>query len=346
MSRRTFIRGAIAGAATVAAGLGAYSVLRPEPKFWDDAAFAPPGNPSVAVVRASSYERDLEALVQEGLETVGVDPKGKSVVLKPNLVEYDEGASINTDPRLIGAAVVALRRMGARSVTVAEGPGHRRDTDYVVTASGLWDVLADVDAPFVDLNHAAARPVDLRSSYMGLDQLWVPEVLLDADMVVSMPKMKAHHWVGVTLSMKNCFGCLPGRVYGWPKNLLHWRGIPQSILDIVGAVRPTAVIIDGIVGMEGDGPIKGVPIEAGHLVFGTDPVATDVVTSRVMGLDPERIEYLMEAGRFLGQARWEEIRQVGEDPEATGLSFDLIPQFKHLTYGSSTTRQTLDVTGR
>ena len=305
----------------------------------------PPGTPNVAVVRVSSYESDLEGLVQDGLQSVGVDPRGKSVVLKPNLVEFDEGAGINTDPRLIGATVVAMRRMGARSVTVAEGPGHRRDTDYVVSASGLWDVLKDVDAPFVDLNLDAIRAVDLRSSYMGLEQLWLPETILDADMVVSMPKMKTHHWVGVTLSMKNTFGCVPGRVYGWPKNVLHWKGIQRSILDIVGAVNPTAVIVDGIVGMEGDGPIMGTPVQSGHLVFGTDPVATDVVAARVMGVDPERIDYLDEAGRYLGQSHWDQIRHVGEDPEATGLSFGLIPEFEYLTYGSTATRRERDTTG-
>jgi uncharacterized protein (DUF362 family) len=345
VSRRTFIRGASAGLAVTAVGIVGARALRGDDVAWDEGAFAPPGNPSVAVVRASSYERDLEGLVQDGLEAVGVDPTGRAVVLKPNLVEYDSGASINTDPRLVGATVLAMRRMGARSVTVAEGPGHRRDTDYVVSASGLWDVLVDVEAPFVDLNVAPARPVDLKSSYMGLDQLWLPDVLLDADMVVSMPKMKAHHWVGVTLSMKNCFGCMPGRIYGWPKNVLHWKGIPQSILDIVGAVQPSVVIIDGIVGMEGDGPIKGTPIDAGHLVFGTDPVATDVVAARVMGLDPERIEYLQEAGRYLGQAHWDEIEQVGEDPEATGLSFALIPEFAFLEYGSTAERGEMDSTG-
>ena len=65
-----------------------------------------------------------------------------------------------------------------------------------------------------------------------------------------MPKMKTHHWAGVTLSLKNCFGCLPGRVYGWPKNALHWQGIDGSILDIAGVVRPAYAIVDGIVAME------------------------------------------------------------------------------------------------
>jgi uncharacterized protein (DUF362 family) len=345
ITRRRFVRGAAAGVAVAAASLTALRLTRNEPQPWDGDAFAPPGRPRVSVVRASSYESDLEGLVQDGLASVGADVKGRSVVIKPNLVEYDAGTSINTNPNLIAATVLALRRMGATAVTVAEGSGHRRDADYVVSESGLWDALAGVEAPFVDLNVAPVREVALRSSYMQLPSLWLPETLLDADVVLSMPKMKAHHWVGVTLSMKNCFGCMPGRVYGWPKNLLHWRGIENSILDIVGSVKPSLVVVDGIVGMEGDGPIKGDPIESGHLVFGTDPVATDVVAARVMGLDPERVAYLSEAGRFLGQAHWDEIVHEGEDPEATGLSFALLPEFEYLRYGSTAEPGSRDANG-
>ena len=160
------------------------------------------------------------------------------MLLKPNMVEFDRGAAINTDPRLIAAAVVAFRRLGARRVVVAEAPGHRRDTGYLVRASGLAESLAEVDTSFVDMNVSAASEVPLHSSYTKLGSLIATNAITDADVVVSMPKMKTHHWAGVTLSLKNCFGCLPGRVYGWPKNALHWQGIDGSILDIAGVVRP------------------------------------------------------------------------------------------------------------
>jgi uncharacterized protein (DUF362 family) len=209
---------------------------------------------------------------------------------------------------------VALRRLGASSVTVGEGPGHRRDVQDVITRSGLLAALAEVKAPFVDLNADAMHRVPLRSRYTTLGELWLPETVLDADVVISMPKMKTHHWAGVTLSLKNLFGCLPSRVYGWPKNVLHWAGIEASILDIAGAVRPRYAIVDGIVGMEGNGPIQGEPVQAGVLVFGDDPVATDVVTASLMGFDPTTVRYLVEAGRFLGQAERERIVDAGEDP--------------------------------
>jgi len=319
--RRAFLRGAVAGGAVaVAGGVGLRTLLR-EPPPWDEAAFRPPGKARVAVLTASGYDDRLETIVLDGLRAIGADVRGANVLLKPNLVEFDPLTSINTEPRLITAAVLAFRRLGAASVLVGEGPGHRRDVQDVVTRSGLADALRGVDAPFVDLNAAPIRRVTLRSHYTDLRELWLPIPVLDADVVVSMPKMKTHHWAGVTLSLKNLFGTLPGRVYGWPKNILHWAGIEPSILDIAGAVRPSYAIVDGIVGMEGNGPISGEPVESGVLVFADDPVAADAIGASLMGFDPERIAYISEAGRFLGQTDRSRIEQRGEDPDRLGRSF-------------------------
>ena len=247
---------------------------------------------------AQSYEGDLEGLVLEGLRLVRADVRGRSVVLKPNFVEFFDDKPVNTDPRIIVAAADALRRLGASSVTVAEGPGHRRDTEAVVSASGLLDALDDARLEFVDLNEAPAVRTALATRYTSLRELWVPRLLREADVVVSMPKLKTHHWVGVTLSLKNCFGCMPGRVYGWPKDVFHVNNVPRSILDIAGAVRPSLAIIDGIVGMEGDGPLRGDSIRAGVVVVSRDPVAADVTAARVMGMDPEK-DRVPDGGRAL-----------------------------------------------
>ena len=331
--RRTFLRGA--GAAAVV-GVGGGVALRQffsEPPPWDESAFEPVGDARTAVLAASSYEGPLEDIVLEGLRTIGADVRGKSVLLKPNLVEFDPTTAINTEPRLVAAAVLAFRRLGAASVKVGEGPGHRRDVQDVVTRSGLAEALAAVDASFVDLNTAAIRRTRLRSSYTNLAELWLPEAILDADVVVSMPKLKTHHWAEVTLSLKNLFGTLPGRVYGWPKNVLHWEGIERSILDIAGAVRPSYAIVDGIVGMEGNGPISGEPVASGVLVFSDDPVAADATAATLMGFDPERIAYIAEAGRFLGQADRDRIIQRGEDPERFAKTFAPPPSGEGLNAG-------------
>ena len=339
IDRRTFLKRAgivAAGSAAVGlgAGIGVPSLMRRLDRPWDRSAFAPPGRPRVLVARVASYDTDLESVVEDGLRDIGASLDGRSVLLKPNLVEYDPETVINTDPRLVAATVLAVRRLGASSVMVAEGPGHRRDTPFVVSASGLGERLGDVDARFVDLNLAPVTRVPLHARFTELGELWLPRPVFDAGVVISMPKMKTHHWAGATLSMKNCFGCVPGRIYGWPKNVLHWAGLEEAIVDVAAAVRPDLQIVDGIVGMEGNGPIDGTPVGAGVLVFGTDPVATDSTAARVMGLDPAGIWHVSEAGRFLGQADPEMIAQIGEDPERSMTPFEVLPVFEHLKLGS------------
>jgi uncharacterized protein (DUF362 family) len=328
VSRRTILRGAGAVAAfAVAGGVGLRLRRDSSPEPWDHNVFSPPGSARVAILRAPSYHVDLETLVLDGFRSVGADVRGASVLLKPNMVEFDPGAVINTDPRLVAATASAVRRLGARRIVVGEAPGHRRDTGYVVRASGLHDALAAVEAPFVDLNVASASAVRTNSSYTRLGDIWLPQAIQEADVVISMPKMKTHHWAGVTLSLKNCFGCLPGRVYGWPKNALHWQGIEPSILDIAGVVRPTYAVVDGIMAMEGNGPIDGTPKHVGLVIVGDDPVATDATVATLMGFDPARIPYIAEAGRFLGQADLDLIAQRGESVVGEVTPFAPAPGF-------------------
>jgi uncharacterized protein (DUF362 family) len=315
-----------AGGALVAHRMGAFD----GPPPFDRADFPEPESSAVAVMSVNRYDGDLEGLLLDGLRLVRADVRGRSVVLKPNLVEFVKGSSINTDPRMVVAAADALRRLGASSVVVAEGPGHRRDTEAIVLASGLRDALDDAKLPFVDLNDAPLVRTPLRTRFTGLRELWIPRVLREADVVVSMPKLKTHHWVGVTLSLKNCFGCMPGRVYGWPKDVFHVRGIPQSIVEIAGAIRPSLAIVDGIIGMQGDGPIMGDAVQAGVVVVSRDPVAADVTGARLMGMNPEKVPYLMDAGRFLGQSRSELIEQRGEDPGRLAKQFRPAPGFESI----------------
>jgi uncharacterized protein (DUF362 family) len=185
----------------------------------------------------------------------GLKLRGKTVLLKPNLVEYIPGAEVNTNPLLVGAAAGAFLALGAKTVVVAEGPGHQRDTYLVLAQSGFQSQLRDRKLSFVDLNRDDVRQVKVTTPFTGLDSLWVPQSVLAADLVVSMPKVKTHHWAGVTLSMKNMFGVIPGSVYGWPEEC--WKGSTASILDINSALPAHFVIANGIVAMEGNGPLQG-----------------------------------------------------------------------------------------
>jgi uncharacterized protein (DUF362 family) len=272
----------------------------------------------------------LDRTLVEGLRLFDLNLRGKAILLKRNLVEYVAGAEVNTNSRLVGAAASAFLALGAKLVLVGEGPGHQRDTVLVLAEGGLEAELRERRIRFVDLNRDEVEKVPLKTPFTGLDCLWLPRTVLTSDLVVSMPKVKTHHWAGVTLSMKNLFGVVPGGVYGWPKNLLHCKGIDRSILDINAAVSAHFVIADGIVGMEGNGPLHGSPRNLGRIVLADDPVAADFVCARLMGLNPLRVKYLAQAAEFLGNGTPERILQLGEGLPLSVHPFAVLPEFAHL----------------
>jgi uncharacterized protein (DUF362 family) len=282
----------------------------------------------VFIGRAQSYRVDLTVIILDGLKSLGVtraEVRGKRILLKPNLVETAPGQShINTHPAVVAAAAEVFRRLDAGDVFVAEGQGHRRDSWLVLDESGMRAALKEAGLRFVDLNHDEVVRLENAGTHTGLEHLYLPRTLVGADWVVSMPKLKTHHWAGMTCAMKNLFGVMPGMVYGWPKNVLHWEGVHESILD-VNATTPTALaIVDGIVGMEGDGPIMGTPKQVGCLVMGRNPAAVDATCARVAGLKPLRIPYLAGASGYLGPIREGNIEQRGEQIAAVRTCFSLI----------------------
>jgi uncharacterized protein (DUF362 family) len=322
ITRRDFIIG------TTALGAGA-SISAPFflPKYHFNRR---PKRSRVAILHAEQYSQELDQVLLKGLQLFPLDVRGKTVVLKPNLVDYLPGDAINTHPTLVLAAVEAFRRLGARSVVIAEGPGHQRDTQLVLCQSGYEESLRYEKIRFVDLNRDELIRTPLRASYTGMKDLWLPRTVLDADFLVSMPKIKTHHWSGVTLAMKNMFGIVPGARYGWPKNILHWKGIQESILDLCATVPIHFVIADGIIAMEGNGPLNGTSRPLGKIVLSDDPVAADATCARLTGFDPLRIMHISEGSRFLGNAEPAYMNQLGDTVRPPIIPFRVVPEFVNL----------------
>ena len=280
------------------------------------------------IARVSTYEADIASVLRKGFRELQVQAgeiRGKRILLKPNLIEPHVGAGhINTHPNVVRAAAEAFLTLGASEVLVAEGPGHSRDSVLVLEESGLGDVLVEDRIPFADLNYESGYAAKNLGGRTHLASLALPASLMRADWVVSLAKMKTHHWTGVTLSMKNLFGVMPGIYYGWPKNVLHWEGIEPCIFDINATVKPHFAIVDGIVGMEGDGPIMGTPKQAGVLVMGRNLPAVDATCARIMGIDPHKVSYLAAASGQLGPIRDSDIRQRGEAIASVRTDFALV----------------------
>jgi uncharacterized protein (DUF362 family) len=128
------------------------------------------------------------------------------------------------------------------------------------------------------------------------------------------------------------YGVIPGIKYGWPKNVLHYAGIPESIYDINASLPKTLAIVDGILAMEGDGPIMGSAKPMGLVVIGTNSTAVDATLGRIMGFDPGKISYLQLAARRLGPVDESAIDQTGEPWQDVVSPFRIIdaPQLRGL----------------
>ena len=285
------------------------------------------GPSPVVVVKASSYSDDLAQRMLQGVRECGLDVRDQKVLLKPNLVEFDPNTCINTDVSVVAAAYEVFKSLGAAEVIIGEGPGHRRDTYSLVEMARYRDI-SGFDDLFVDLNRDDVSPV---MGFADRKEMYFPNAALRADLVVSLAKMKTHHWAGATLSMKNFFGLVPGSVYGWPKNELHQIGIPQSIIALNRIFRRSFAIVDGIVGMEGNGPIQGTPKPVGVMVMGSDLPAVDATCCRIMGIDPSKVEYLrMAAEGTLVNVEESRIDQRGENVREVRTNFSLIESFHGL----------------
>jgi uncharacterized protein (DUF362 family) len=286
-----------------------------------------PGTSAVVVAKAASYTVDLAGKIVAGIRACGLEVRGQRVLLKPNLVEFDPNTCINTNVAVIAAAYEAFSKLGAAEVLIGEGPGHRRDTYALAELARYRGELEKFDSLFVDLNRDDVSPV---MNFSDRDRIYLPNTALRADLVVSLAKMKTHHWAGATLSMKNFFGLVPGAVYGWPKNELHQVGIPESIVELTRIFHRSFAIVDGIVGMEGNGPIQGTPKQVGVLVMGRDLPAVDATCCRIMGIDPAKVEYLQMASERLGITEESRIEQRGEKIAGLRTDFQLVKQFQQL----------------
>jgi uncharacterized protein (DUF362 family) len=310
LNRREFLAGSTAGL-TLDACSQRSAARREEP---------------VSLIRQPDYSQDLYGELRRVLSEHRLHLRGKRVLLKPNLVEFEPDTPINTHPLLVHAALEAFLAMGAE-VVIGEGPGHRRNTLDMAEAAGYFKTIPRFEEIFTDLNLDRVTELRLEHPHSRMRSIYLAQSATACDLLVSMPKMKTHHWVGATLSMKNLFGTVSGGVYGWPKNMLHWAGIAECVADLYHTLPKHFAIVDGIVGMEGNGPIQGTPKRAGVVAVGRDLAAVDAICCQIMGIDPLRIEYLKLAVGDVGRLV-KSIKQIGEPLDSVRTPFALLPEWR------------------
>ncbi len=290
--------------------------------------FASPAR--VALSACKSYEADILGALRQAWQDAGApDLRGARVVVKPNLVDVLPGHPSFTHPRVVQALIQFLQdEQQVRSLVVGEGMTFRRDSEAVLVETGFAEMLKQRQVEFVDLNYDDLVPVPLRGGYARMSQLFMARTIAEADALISVPKLKTHHWTRTSGSIKNLFGIVPGVKYGWPKNTLHVKGVGAFLAELLDSL-PTpqrVAVVDGIVGMQGDGPLFGTSVDAGALIVGTDFLAVDATCARLMGLDPEKILYLQFLGAVgLGQLDPARIQIAGASLDALRRTFEPAP---------------------
>lgn len=282
------------------------------------------GISSLAIVTCKSYDENIFQKIRPFLPQLQLpDLKGKSVVIKPNMVDFRPNKPLTTNPAVIASAVELAAFLGAANIVVADGPALHRDTEFLLSTSGIGAMCKKLSVPFVDLNLDDLEAVENANGFTTLKHFFLPKTVVQADCLISLPKLKTHHWAYLTCSMKNLFGVVPGRKYGWPKNLLHNIGLDKAIVDVVRLAKPSFALVDAIVSMEGEGPLNGTAKDTGYLILGKDVAAVDATAARCMEVDPDKISYLKIAGQVIGNIKPDRINIVGSSLVSVAKSFQM-----------------------
>ena len=236
------------------------------------------------------------------------------VTVKPNLTApRASGSGVVTDVAVVAAFVQLLRERApkVRRIVVADGPG-MVDTMRCFEAAG-YDSLGDLGVELLDLNSAPTRPTPVPGS-LRYASLEIPEVVLDADLFVSITPPKTHTDGLYTLHAKNMYGVPPTRFYGRPRRAFHRAGVSEVVHDICRARPIDLAITDATVGTQLGDPINGQPVHLGALAVGWNAQAVDIASCALMRVDPLRsayLQYLRTAGH--GPISVDEIDLAGDD---------------------------------
>jgi len=245
------------------------------------------------VVVREARGKDPLLVVRDMLDRLelGKAVAGKSVVLKPNLcTERPEILEVaNTSPVVL-EAVVAYLRDHTSSIVIGESDGSRYSANAAFQNNGTYELGRKYGARVVNFSEDEQAAVANRD-FAG----WTfAKSWLDADIFITVPKIKTHATAYFTGALKNQWGCIPRK----DRILLHRR--LDELIGSVNAVRPVDfAVMDGLVAMEGRGPINGTPIALDVLIAANDPVAIDVYAMRLAGLVPEKSKHVMHAGKVL-----------------------------------------------
>jgi uncharacterized protein (DUF362 family)/NAD-dependent dihydropyrimidine dehydrogenase PreA subunit len=265
---------------------------------------------SRVLIHPASYER-LRAAVDRAFELFPLEFRGKKVFISPNVLRASEAKEgIVTHPAVLRAVVEKVEGMGPASIIVGDNPGLHgyganeecfRKTGLMEAAKGYYQNIGN-----------DARKVPFNPDFMP--EVSVSTAVLDADIVISLPKFKTHGLTVVTGAIKNSYGFLPGA----QKARLHKAAgraerFHEMLVDVFRLRVPDLFLVDAVVGMEGNGPAGPDLRDIGLVLASDNGVALDAVIATMMGLEPGRLRFLQKAKEVgLGDYDLGTIEVIGE----------------------------------
>lgn len=271
---------------------------------------------TAAVQRCETYDSAcVEAAIRRQFELLGglekFVRKGQRVLIKPNLIgPKPVEVPAQTHPEVIYAVAKIVLDTGATAI-VGDSPAWST-TQGCLRVPGVDTRLLDLGAEIVNLEN----PVRQRIENTNLS---ISRTALEADVIINVPKLKAHQQLGATFAFKNIFGCVCGMA-GKQKAYLHFsRGrnvetFCRMIVGIYHRLKPVVNIIDGIVAMEGQGPLNGTAKQVGYLIAGTDPVVCERVCCEMVGFDPRNLPLLKVAVQVGSAVGFDDPIEIIGDP--------------------------------
>ncbi|WP_425805206.1 DUF362 domain-containing protein [Desulfitobacterium sp. Sab5] len=287
--------------------------------------------PKVVAKYCPEYTANVEEILRQGLDELG----GMSAYIKPNqkvllkvnlLMKKRPEEAVTTHPSVVEAMVHLVQEAGGIPI-IGDSPGG----PYTVNAlkgiyerSGLKEVAERSGAI---LNFDVGQTIVAHPSGKIVKSLTVTKSVTDADVVITLSKLKTHGMMTFTGAVKVLFGAIPGLLKAeYHLKMPNLKNFADLLVDIVTWVKPSLSIMDGIVGMEGNGPSAGKPREIGALLLSEDPFALDVAASHLIGLKPEKVPTIMAARERGLTSRMEELEWVGDDRSLWRIQNFILPK--------------------
>jgi uncharacterized protein (DUF362 family)/Pyruvate/2-oxoacid:ferredoxin oxidoreductase delta subunit len=283
-------------------------------------------NTTVSIVRCSDYSK-VKSAIKEALSLIGglesIIAPGNRVLLKPNVlaIRPPEDA-VTTHPAVVSAMCELIREVGGIPI-IGDGSGVVRpdvSTAEAFRASGIEAAASSCGAELINFETSGYTEVSVPAARQ-FPRLYIAKAVLEADVVISLPKLKTHELTLYTGALKNFFGAVPHKIRKQAHALEDRDRFGEAIVDIYSIVKPHLAVMDGVVGMEGNGPANGTPINSGLILASYDCVALDMVASELIGIDPLKVPTNKAAlSRGLGAGQPE---LAGVPLQEAGLKFKM-----------------------